>query len=51
MIDAKLCISHILSCRNFDGAFGSVTSAESHAAQVLQFIFQGLLLRWDSRSS
>eukprot|EP00569_Conticribra_weissflogii_P019773 CAMPEP_0171428848 /NCGR_PEP_ID=MMETSP0881-20121228/5497_1 /TAXON_ID=67004 /ORGANISM="Thalassiosira weissflogii, Strain CCMP1336" /LENGTH=459 /DNA_ID=CAMNT_0011948693 /DNA_START=12 /DNA_END=1387 /DNA_ORIENTATION=+ len=34
VIDIKKAVSYILSCRNFDGGFGSIPGAESHAGQV-----------------
>ena len=33
-IDVHKAVRYILSCRNFDGGFGSVPGAESHAGQV-----------------
>jgi geranylgeranyl transferase type-2 subunit beta len=33
-IDIDKAVRYILSCRNFDGGFGSVPGAESHAGQV-----------------
>lgn len=32
-IDAEKTVDYIVRCRNFDGGFGSVIGAESHAAQ------------------
>ncbi|KAL7472861.1 hypothetical protein ACHAXS_013243 [Conticribra weissflogii] len=34
IIDIKKAVNYILSCRNFDGGFGSIPGAESHAGQV-----------------
>ncbi|KAL3756789.1 hypothetical protein ACHAWU_003539 [Discostella pseudostelligera] len=33
-IDIDMAVRYIISCRNFDGGFGSVPGAESHAGQV-----------------
>ena len=32
-LDVEKTVSYILKCRNFDGGFGAVIGAESHAAQ------------------
>ena len=32
-LDVDKTVSYILKCRNFDGGFGAVAGAESHAAQ------------------
>ena len=34
VIDTEAAVRYILSCRNFDGGFGCVPGAESHAGQV-----------------
>lgn len=33
-VDVDLAISHIQSCKNFDGGYGAKPGAESHAAQI-----------------
>lgn len=33
-IDAKMAADYVLRCRNFDGSFGGIPDAESHAAYV-----------------
>ncbi|KII67634.1 Geranylgeranyl transferase type-2 subunit beta [Thelohanellus kitauei] len=38
------CAQYIVSCLNFDGAFGAITNAESHAAQVYCCIGSLILL-------
>ena len=34
LVDVDKAVSHVESCRNFDGGFGVTPGAESHAAQV-----------------
>ncbi|KAL9190092.1 hypothetical protein ACHAXT_007303 [Thalassiosira profunda] len=34
LIDTRKAVQYIISCRNFDGGFGCVPGAESHAGQV-----------------
>jgi len=34
MIDVDLAAKYVVSCRNFDGGFGCIPGAESHAGQI-----------------
>ena len=34
VVDVERAIAYILSCQNFDGGFGSIVGAESHAGQA-----------------
>jgi len=38
-INVKKAVDFILSCQNYDGGFGSVPDAESHAGQSMDVIF------------
>jgi geranylgeranyl transferase type-2 subunit beta len=33
-VDSEKAAEYVLSCRNFDGSFGGIPDAESHAAYV-----------------
>jgi prenyltransferase beta subunit len=43
----KKAVSFIIKCRNFDGAFGVLPGAESHAGQSAPFFAEYIpLLKW-----